>query len=111
MTMTMIISGYRMTILPALEYRKPQALVMANSTRWGTHYKEFQSILNNKQALRKWAIDQRVDFCTCVTSRAVVQSIINPLFFSGLEELVNILTPLHKAQIQSEADTSYLGLI
>lgn len=107
-------SPKRLAILRDLqqrEYAKPQALAMANATRWGTHFKEFQSILKNKQALRKWSIDQRVDFTTSATSRAVAQSILDPLFFAGLEELADLLTPLHDAQIESEADTSHLGLI
>jgi Protein of unknown function (DUF 659) len=107
-------SSKRLTILRDLqqkEYSKPRALKMANSTRWGTHFKEFESIIENKQALRRWAIDQRVDFTTSDTSRAISKNILDPLFFVSLEELKSIIEPIHNALIESEGENAHLSLV
>ena len=93
------------------EYTNPQALVMAKEIRWGTHYKEFVSILANKQALRKWTIDSRINFVKSKGAQAICQTIVNSSFFPGLEELVYILDPIIKAQIESEADNAHLCLV
>jgi Protein of unknown function (DUF 659)/hAT family C-terminal dimerisation region len=92
-------------------YNKTQALTMANQTRWGTHYKEFQSILINKQALRRWAIDPRLDFKPTDSSTAIGKLVTDLSFFTDLKELINILTPIHHAQFESEADNAHLGLV
>ena len=70
---------------------------MAGITRWGTHCREFQSILDNRQVLRAFLLDPRVDLATSETARAVKATLMDSNFFSVLHELTTLLTPIYKA--------------
>ena len=86
-------------------------LVIANTTRWGTHLAEFISIVVNKSALRAFLSDPRVDLRSSDTAKSVANTLRNPVFFSILEELIILLTPLQKAQKASERDDAHVGRV
>lgn len=84
---------------------------MASTTHWGTHCKEFQSILDNRQVLRAFLLDPRVDLTSSDTARGVETTLRHPTFFSTLDELITMIDPIHKAQVEAEGDDAYIGLV
>ena len=52
-------------------YEFLKAFIMTNDVRWGTHYREFQLILDNKHALLLFSVDECVDLNSSVTIQAI----------------------------------------
>lgn len=110
-------SSKQLAILKDIQQRliggqnKIKPLVMASQVRWGTHCKEFQSILDNRQAFRAFALDQRTDLSSSDTARAVAKTLIDPSFYNLLEEIVTLIAPIHEEQVKSEGDTAHIGLV
>ena len=90
---------------------KIKPLVMAKQVRWGTHCKEFQSILDNRQVFRTFVLDQRTDLSSSDTARAVVKTLVDLFFYNLLKEIVTIITSIHEEQIKSEGDAAHIELV
>ena len=64
-----------------------------------------ERLLKMQQALTAWSYDPR-------SENASIKGLIqNPLFWQRLSFLARLLGPIHDFQIDSESDTSHLGLV
>lgn len=77
-------------------------------TRWGSQYTMLRSIWRSHEALLQWADKEEGQESNRVkgSGLAVVNILLDTTFRLTLEQLVNILEPLHQAQKMSEAQAS-----
>jgi hAT family C-terminal dimerisation region len=90
---------------------KAKPLIIAKVVRWGTHRKEFQSIIDNRSVFRAFAADSRTDLTSSDTARTIAKTITDSSFYATLEEVTMIIVPIHQAQIEAEGDDAHIGLV
>lgn len=98
----------RLRICQMQLYGKKKALVLSVITRWGTNYRQAESVYANKDALRLYA--SRPEFAEKLSSEAL-QYIMDPMFWAQLDELRDLLQPIDKALKMSESDRANLGRV
>jgi hypothetical protein len=79
--------------------------VLAVKTRWGTQYKVLKALKRSKDALKPFARDRKND---CEDTK-VLDTIKDPLFWEDLENLKELLKPIHESQIISESSKGDLS--
>ena len=89
----------------------PLALTMASNTRWGTHAKEFQRLIHNEQALRRYGVDSQVDLTTSEQAKSVHATLTHPHFFSDLRALNDLIEPIVELQNRAQSDAAHLGYV
>ena len=89
--------------------KSPQSLVLSVITRWGTQLRLIQSVLNNKDALRRYAHEFGSLPSTKRIKREVIDIILEDTFWYALESLRELLQPLDEALRMSEDSNSHLG--
>jgi hypothetical protein len=93
-----------------LNYNKQhRSLVLSVITRWGTQYRLIRSLLDSKDALKRYAHD----FGDLPPSKRLKTAVIDILkdraFWTSLETLRELLQPLDEALKMSESGNSHLG--
>ena len=86
---------------------KTFAIVLSVMTRWGTQYDLFASLKRSKDALRAYASDPRASMI--VKKVNIKDWLLSSTFWNRVEDMLEVLTPLHEAQKSSEADNAHLG--
>ena len=87
-------------------YGKTSALVLAVITRWGTQARAIESIYKNKEAFKAYVRDDRTQL-----EHEVSQLLCSRDFWNNVEELRDLILPIHKVQVQSESTDAHLGLV
>jgi hypothetical protein len=92
---------------------KNHVLVGAAFTRWGSHTRSFQRIIENIGALRVWAQDPRItpELKGSQRAIAVAYTLSDPLFLPKLIELERIISPISAAIIQAQNDHAHLACV
>ena len=93
---------------------KTFAIILSVITRWGTQYGLFFSLKRSKDALKAYAMDSRSVLTysktpNSQTKTSVKDWLLSHTFWNSIEDMLEILTPLHEAQKSSEADNAHLG--
>jgi Protein of unknown function (DUF 659)/hAT family C-terminal dimerisation region len=79
--------------------------VLAVKTRWGTQVKELKALKRSKDALKLFARDRKNE---CEDMK-ILDTIKDPLFWEDVDNLLDILRPIHEAQIMSESSNGNLS--
>jgi len=87
-------------------YGKTSALVLAVITRWGTQARAIESIYKNKDAFKAYVLDDRTQL-----EHEVTQLLSSRDFWNNIEELRDLILPIHKVQVESESTNAHLGLV
>ncbi|KAF7173370.1 hypothetical protein CNMCM6106_007473 [Aspergillus hiratsukae] len=87
-------------------YSQEYALTLACETRWGTQYNILAHLKRSKDALKAFARDVSNE-----CDPAILEPINEYAFWAGVEELLDILKPIHEAQIASESSNAHLGYV
>jgi Protein of unknown function (DUF 659)/hAT family C-terminal dimerisation region len=88
-------------------YGRKYALTLAGNTRWGTQYLELFSLKRSREALRQF---RRTKDNDC-KDQAVLDAITDAGFWEDVDELLDILKPIHNHQIMSESSRGHLGQV
>jgi Protein of unknown function (DUF 659)/hAT family C-terminal dimerisation region len=92
-------------------YSQPRSLVLSVITRWGTQYRLLDSVFNNKDALRRYA----VTYEQLPTSQRLKQSALDAImdwdFWSELEPMREFLFPIDEALKMSESGKANIGQV
>jgi hypothetical protein len=87
-------------------YGREYALTLACETRWGTQYNLLAHLRRSKDALKAFARDINSE-----RDPALFESINEYTFWSGVDDLLDILHPIHNAQVASEGSAPQLGYV
>ena len=88
-------------------YNRQYALTLAGETRWGTQWNLLSHLKRTKEALRAFAFDEKNE----CDNRPMLDSINDYSFWANVDELLDILEPLHKHQIGSESSENGLDKV
>ena len=85
-------------------------------TCWGSQYSQFHSVICSKKALRRYSLDPQAKFNSKHNKKGddnVHEKVLNILcdhqFWNDLEDVEQILQPIHEAQKMSESDDAHIG--
>lgn len=84
-----------------------KALVLSIITRWGTNYRQAESVYENKDALKLFAMDPLSN----ELNSSALEHIRDPMFWVQLDTLRDLLLPIDKALKMSESDKGDLGRV
>jgi Protein of unknown function (DUF 659)/hAT family C-terminal dimerisation region/BED zinc finger len=91
------------------KYGKHQSLILSVMTRWGTQYFLVQSLINNKDAIKRYSDE----FSTLPVSERIKQPALEAIrsteFWVKLEVLRELLKPIDECLRMSESGKSHLG--
>ena len=92
---------------------KTYALTLSVITRWGTQYRLIHSLLQSKDALRRYGTRDDLDYEKSDEGKGshskMIESITNRNFWYDLEDLIEIYKPFHDCQIMSESGDVYFS--
>ena len=96
-------------------YSREYALSLLVITRWGSQYRLIMSPLKSRQALKEWAIYDKLEIPAdeekTKLQKAVIASLLDHDFWQDLEELEIIIGYIHEQQLMSESGKSHIGHI
>ena len=75
-------------------YQTQKALILSVITRWGTQYALCISLINNREALQRWAL--RVDIEISGKEQPQKKSILSDDFWAKLNKLCIAVKPIHE---------------
>jgi len=93
-------------------YGKPKSLCLSVITRWGTQFRLIASVLNSKEALRRYATSHNA-----VVEKLLPYGAANIIddqeqrFWPALDRLRELLDPVDEAVRMSESNKSHLGTV
>lgn len=90
-------------------YRNPQSLVLSVITRWGTQYRLVTSLLKNKDAIKRYALEVEPLPTSERLKQIALDAIIDKDVWVGLEALRELLQPIDERLRMSESGKSHLG--
>ena len=99
------------------EIHERSSFTLAVITRWGSHYGVVRGLLRAAKPLRQFGLNNEAATLKASTAEVskmakVTRRLLNSgAFWSQLEQLEQLLRPIHRAQIQSEADGSTISLV
>lgn len=99
----------RLRAIQLEDYGHHISLCLSVITRWGTQFRLVQSIINSRDAIRRYALTWP-DAETELPYKASV-CIEDPTFWTGVEQLRELLKPLDEAVKMSESGKSHLGTV
>jgi len=102
-------SPLQLSIFPEKQkacYGKTTALVLVVITRWGTQAWAIESIYKNKKVFKACGLDDRTQL-----DHEASQLLCSRDFWNNIEELCDLILPIHKVQVQSEFTNAHLELI
>ena len=85
-------------------YGKPRALIATVPTRWGTQYRQLESIAKSEEALKAYALHPNA-------TPKLKGLILQEGFWSSITTLQAFLRPLHEYQKMSESNASTLNKV
>ena len=85
-----------------LYYNKHQALLASVITQWGSQVAMINSVLRNKQALKDYVVDERVNM-----DKVVGTILLDKAFRADLEDLLEVLRPINDVLVQPEGQDSH----
>ena len=91
----------------AAQYGRNYAIILSVITRWGSQYNLIKSLIRSKDALKAYAVDSRSSLTK--DKRDLGALLLDRKFWAEVEELEEVLRPVHEAQLSSEDDTAHLG--
>jgi hypothetical protein len=86
-------------------YGKEYALALAVLTRWGTQYWQLSALKRSKDALKAFRKAKEND---CKDEK-ILSTICDPYFWNEVDELLDILKPIHVSQVMSESSKGHIG--
>ena len=89
--------------------KRHQSLILSVITRWGTQFRLIQSVLNSKDALKRYAHEFGDLPARKRLNQASIDILRDPSFWRSLEPLRELLQPLDEALRMSESGNSHLG--
>src|SRR5271170_7795699 len=106
-------NDYRLRVTPEIDYENfglaDVSLVLSVITRWGTQYRLISSLLNSKDALKRYVCDYE----DLPPDKRIKQSVIDIIkrteFWNGLELMRELLKPIDERLKMSESGKSHLG--
>src|SRR5579859_1654934 len=90
-------------------YGRHPSLILSIITRWGTQFRLIQSVLKNKDALRRYASDYRDLPVTQRVKQSAIDIIRLRDFWMQMESIRELLQPLDEELKKSESGKSHLG--
>jgi len=90
-------------------YGHEQSLVLSVIMRWGTQYRLLQSILKNKDALKRYACDYEEFPVSQRIKQPAIGTIRSTMFWHELELLREVLQPIDECLKMSESGKSHLS--
>lgn len=89
-------------------YGQKRALIASTILRWGTQVDLMESVVRSKEALLAYAFDNSAVFPPKKDKLAnpIKTYLLDPDFWSGLDDLITILRPVHEAQKISESNSA-----
>ena len=87
-------------------YGKTSALILSVITRWGTQARAINSLYQNKDAFKLYLLDSRTSI-----NNTIIDLLGSRQFWHEVEELRDLILPIHEHQIFSESENSHLGKI
>ena len=88
-------------------YGRTYAITLSVITRWGSQYNLLSSLKRSKDALKAYAVDSRALISKDKTD--ITSTLLDRAFWNDVEDLEEIIRPLHEAQLSSEDDNAHLG--
>ena len=84
-------------------------------TRWGTQYRLIHSLLQSKDALRRYGTRNNLDHEKSNEGKGshvkMIDIIMNHNFWHDLKDIIEILKPLHDYQVMLEFGNVHLGYV
>lgn len=90
-------------------YGEPRSLILSIVTRWGTQYRLVCSVLNNKDALRRYALEYDDLPMKQKLKYGAIEFIMSKEFWAELELMRELLKPIDEALKMSESGKAHLG--
>lgn len=94
---------------------KTYALTLSVITRWGTQYCLIHSLLRSKNALKRYGTRDDLDHEKSEEGKGnyarMMETIMDRNFWHDLEDMIEILKPLHDCQVMSESGDAHLGYV
>ena len=90
-------------------YKRHQSLILSVITRWGTQFRLIRSVINNKDALKRYAFDYGDLAASQRIKDPALVIIRSSNFWAGLESIRELLQHLDEALRMSESGKSHLG--
>ena len=89
-------------------YGQKRALIASNILRRGTQVDLMEFVAKSKEALRAYAFDPSAVFQPKKDKplNPIKSYLLNPEFWSGLDDLIPIMRPIHEVQKMSEANNA-----
>ena len=97
----------RLRAIQQVIYGEQRSLCLSIITRWGTQYRLVDSVLNSKDALRRYGIAYSLDELSFNAGEHIQSSV----FWQQLEQLREILQPLDEAVRMSESNLAGLRTV
>ena len=86
---------------------RTQVIIFADViTQWGTQARAINSLYQNKDAFKLYLLDYRTSI-----NNTIIDLLGSRLFWPQVEELRDLILPIHEHQIFSESENSHLGKI
>ena len=89
--------------------KRYKSLILSVITRWGTQFRLIQSVINSKDALKRYAHEFGDRPPKKRLNQAAIDILRDPQFWRSLEPLRELLQPLDEALRMSESGSSHLG--
>ena len=94
---------------------KTYALTLLVITQWSTQYQLIHSLLQSKDALRRYGTRDNLDYEKSDKRKEshskMMESITDRNFWHNLKNLIEILRPLHDCQVMSKSGDAHLGYV
>ena len=103
-----ILRKYRQAI-----YDEKRALIASTILRWGTQIDLLESVSRSKQALQRFTLDEDIVFQinNDRPPNLIRTWLVDSNFWASLDDLINILHPIHEAQKLSERNGATIDLV
>ena len=88
-------------------------MIASTILRWGTQVDLLESVSRSKQALQRFALDEDVVFQIKKDKppNPIKTWLVDSNFWASLDDLINILRPIHEAQKLSERNGATIDLV
>src|SRR5579862_9287753 len=97
----------RLRVIQVQQYGKSHALCLSIITQWGTQFRLFQSLLQNKEALRQFIYLHH----NVVLSQNAERFINLTIFWAEIESMVELLEPIDTLLRMSESNNAHLRMV
>ncbi len=94
-------------------YGEKRALIASTILRWWTQIDLLESVAQSKRALQQYTLDEEAVFITKKDKapNPIKAWLVDSDFWTALDDLINILRPIHDAQKASERNGATIDLV